>query len=521
MRCTSPLALLLAAVTLSAADLPPPAPLPGPLVLAGPGPVSDDARQAFFDLAGKGKARILVIPNTEITPQPEIILKPWKDLEPETVALFTVNNRKQADDSAIVKPFADATGVWFEGGSLTKLLDTYRGSLVEKELRKLHTRGGALGGTGAGAAIFGTHTILPGEAAAKLSPGLGFLPGFLIETQPQGERFATLIATQPDHLGLGLEGSSTFVVQGRQIRVIGDGAVTLHAAAGAGKPAVASSVNAGGMLDLFQLRRTAANRAAKNSFPPAKPRDPVVAKGALVVVGGGGAGPEIWKRFLELAGGPESLIVFVPTANEDPIGFNFPEVAALQKYGAKNVHILHTRDRSRADEPKFSEPLTRANGLWFGGGRQWRFVEAYENTLTEKRFHELLARGGVIGGSSAGASIQSEYMPRGHPLGNTVMMAEGYEKGFSFLPGAAVDQHFFARKRTGDMTDLMTAYPQFLGIGIDEGTAIVVQGSTAEVIGRTKVGFYDYRNGKPSGDRDYTEVKTGGKYNLKLRNIEK
>ena len=75
-----------------------------------------------------------------------------------------------------------------------------------------------------------------------------------------------------------------------------------------------------------------------------------------------------------------------------------------------------------ADDPAFSELLTKAGGVWFGGGRQWRFVDAYAGTLTEKRFREVLARGGAVGGSSAGASIQSEYMPRGHPLGNTVMM---------------------------------------------------------------------------------------------------
>jgi cyanophycinase len=129
----------------------------------------------------------------------------------------------------------------------------------------------------------------------------------------------------------------------------------------------------------------------------------------------------------------------------------------------------------------------------------------------------MLARGGVIGGSSAGASIQSEYMPRGHPLGNTVVAAEGYERGFGYLPGCAVDQHFFARNRTKDMTGLMKRYPQLLGVGIDEGTAIVVTGHTAEVIGKSKVGFYDYRTPPKDGEQDYTEVKAGEKYDLKGR----
>jgi cyanophycinase len=102
-------------------------------------------------------------------------------------------------------------------------------------------------------------------------------------------------------------------------------------------------------------------------------------------------------------------------------------------------------------------------------------------------------------------------------LGNTVMAAEGYERGFGFLPGCAVDQHFFARNRTKDMTGLMKMYPQLLGIGIDEGTAIVVSGTTAEVIGKSKVGFYDYRTKPKDGEQDYVEVKSGGKYDLKER----
>ena len=196
---------------------------------------------------------------------------------------------------------------------------------------------------------------------------------------------------------------------------------------------------------------------------------------------------------------------------------NAGEVRALARYGATNVTVLHTRDRKKADDPEFSKALTEATGVWFSGGRQWRFIDSYEDTLMEKRLREVLDRGGVMAGSSAGASILSEYMPRGHPLGNTVMAAEGYERGFGYLPGCAVDQHFFARKRLDDMTGLMKRYPQLLGVGIDEGTAIVVKGGTAEVIGKSKVAFYDYRTKPKAGEPDYTEVKTGESYDLKAR----
>jgi cyanophycinase len=207
----------------------------------------------------------------------------------------------------------------------------------------------------------------------------------------------------------------------------------------------------------------------------------------------------------------------VSSAHEDPVPIDPAECKSLRKAGAKNVKTLHTRDRREANKPEFLKDLKEAKGVWFSGGRQWRFVDSYEGTEAERLFREVLKRGGVIGGSSAGASIQSEYMPRGHPLGNLVMMAEGYERGFGFLPGTAIDQHFFARRRTQDMTKLMAACPQLLGIGIDEGTAIIVQGPIMEVVGKSKVGVYDRRKPLKPNEPDYEEVPAGAKYDLVRR----
>jgi cyanophycinase len=389
----------------------------------------------------------------------------------------------------------------------------YRGTLFEKELRKLHARGGAIGGAGSGAAMMGSLVFAGGDG--KLVVGFGMLPGFIVERKEQLEG---AIKDHPALVGLRLPDSAAIVIRGRIARVIGESSIaTVFPARRGGKPVV-ESYPAGSLLDIVQLRRAAANRAAKEPFPPAKPPAPVVKKGTLVIVGGGGATAEIWKRFIEASGGPDALIVVIPTAMEDPLAPESVEEKILKRYGATNVKALHTRDPRKADDPKFSELLTTAGGVWFSGGRQWRFVDAYAGTLTESRFHDVLARGGAIGGSSAGASIQSEFMPRGHPLGNTVMAAEGYEKGFGFLPGCAVDQHFFARKRIADMTGLMKKYPQYLGIGIDEGTAIVITGSTAEVIGKTKVAFFDYSK-KPDGEKDYLEVEVGEKYDLRARKM--
>ncbi len=498
-----------------------PAGLPGPFVITQESSISipEDARKAFFDLAGKEKAKIVVIPTATKNAEDKFVVKlvqSWKDMKPKSVTVLHTRMKKEADDPDFVKSLTEATGVWFVGFEPAKILEAYRGTLVEKELKKLHERGAVIGGAfGALQAL--TDIYIDGDAP-KTAPGLGLLPGFILDG---GMRIKSTIAANPAYVGLVFVEGTGLVIQGRVARVIGDGVVATQIAKGAGKPAAADTFKAGSLLDIVQLRRAAANRAAKVPFPPAKPPEAVVPKGTLMIIGGGGSTAEMWERFIKASGGPDALIVVIPTALEDPLPTTVGEESVLKKFGAKNVKSLHTRDPKEADDPKFSEMLTKAGGVWFGGGRQWRFVDAYGGTLTEKRIHEVLERGGAIGGSSAGASIQSEYMPRGHPLGNTVMAAEGYEKGFGFLPGCAVDQHFFARKRTGDMTGLMKKYPQYLGIGLDEATAIVVTGSTAEVIGKSKVGFYDTTK-KPEDDKDYEELKAGDKYDLKKRaKIEK
>ena len=98
-------------------------------------------------------------------------------------------------------------------------------------------------------------------------------------------------------------------------------------------------------------------------------------------------------------------------------------------------------------------------------------------------------------------------MVRGNPLGNRDVMAEGYEKGFGFLPGTAVDQHFSQRGRLADMEALVSRFPQLLGIGLDESTAIVVRGSVAEVMGLHKAHFYAGDNRTRLGAKSFYDLK--------------
>ncbi len=504
--------------------------LPGTLVIVGGGKLPDNVRDEFFRHAGgKDRAKIVVIPTASASAddakEAEGFLKQWQDLEPGSATLLHTRDRKTADDAEFAKPLTEATAVWFSGGDQSRLTEAYRDTLVAKELAKLFQRGGMIGGTSAGAAVLSDLMITGGKDETTTATGLGFLPGVVVDQHfNERKRLARLqgvVAKNPGYVGLGIDEATAVIAKGRTLKVLGEGTVTATWAKSETKPARSDVLKSGGELDLFQIRRAALARAAKPQFPPAVAPVPNVEKGSLVIVGGGGAGPEIWKKFIELAGGPDSLLVVIPTALEDPLPKTIVEVTLLRQNGATNIKVLHTRDKKTADDPDFSNVLTEATGVWFGGGRHWRFADSYEGTLTEKRFHEVLARGGSIGGSSAGASIQAQYMPRGHPLGNAVVAAEGYERGFGFLPGCAVDQHFFARKRPADMTGLMKQYPQLLGIGIDEGTAIIVKGTRAEVMGKSKVAFYDYTKGTPKSEVDYIEVPFGGQYDMKDRKVSK
>ncbi|MCH7847686.1 MAG: Type 1 glutamine amidotransferase-like domain-containing protein, partial [Planctomycetes bacterium] len=147
--------------------------------------------------------------------------------------------------------------------------------------------------------------------------------------------------------------------------------------------------------------------------------------GSLVIVGGG-LTPQIAQRFIELAGGPDANIIVIPTAmgGDNAVASGQSFARRLAGYGAKNVTVLHTRDRDEANSDAFVQPLTEAGGVWFGGGRQWRLADAYLGTKTEQALRGVLDRGGVIGGSSAGATIQGSYLVRGDSKTNVIMMGD-------------------------------------------------------------------------------------------------
>jgi cyanophycinase len=206
-------------------------------------------------------------------------------------------------------------------------------------------------------------------------------------------------------------------------------------------------------------------------------------QGSLVIVGGGRIPNRIRDRFMTLAGEKTANLVIIPTASEsadrkeEEQGYLEP----WRHYSPASLTLLHTRSRAMADEPAFVKPLADATAVWLDGGDQTKLVAAYRGTAVERELRSLLKRGGVIGGTSAGAAVMSDVMIEG---GNP---KPAVGRGFGFIANAVVDQHFLKRNRMNRLLEVLATRPNLIGIGVDEETAFVLEGETWSVVGRSYV----------------------------------
>lgn len=389
----------------------------------------------------------------------------------------------------ILEQTLTAGAVWICGGQQSRLAEVWKDTALPARLRDVISRGGVVAGTSAGAAIMTATMIASGTDVPVMGTGWDLIPDAIIDQhfseRNRLPRSQLALQHNPGRVGIGIDENTAVIIVGRRLTASGSGTVSIMLPAAEQRPASVTTLAAGDSADLVQLRRAARQRTA--ALPQRNPLpDPLVPHGSLIIVGGGGMPEEIVERFISLAGGPEAKIVVLPTAYP-PAGTDTRVPRFLEDAEISSVTVLAQRGPEEIATEEFQTALQEATGIWFGGGRQWNFLDAYETTAALTLFRAVLQRGGVIAGSSAGATIQGDLLVRGHPLGNTIMIAEGYEQGFAYLPGSAIDQHFTQRNRQPDLLPVIRDYPHLLGIGIDEATALVVSGNTAEVIGEHAV----------------------------------
>ena len=228
--------------------------------------------------------------------------------------------------------------------------------------------------------------------------------------------------------------------------------------------------------------------------------------GALVIAGGGPRPPEIRQRFVELAGGAgrANVVVFAMASEDGAVGGE-EEAVALRALGIVAENLYLTREEANTDS--VVARVGKATGIWFGGGDQVRLTRVLKDTRAEKAMYERFRAGATFGGTSAGAAVMSRLMLTGDerkPGGDRPDTTQGWMTvardnvitvdGFGFVQSAIVDQHFVRRKRNNRLLSLVLEHPALIGVGIDESTALVIDGHDQwSVIGTSVAVIFDAR----------------------------
>lgn len=217
-------------------------------------------------------------------------------------------------------------------------------------------------------------------------------------------------------------------------------------------------------------------------------------KGKLIIIGGGTIPDSLFEFFAAHCGGKDQPVVYIPTATSDEKYIQ--EGGHLVKFtsrGFTNLSTIHTRDKAKADAPENIALLRKAKGIFFGGGDQDLIAAAYGNTQLYKEMLALLDRGGVIMGTSAGATIMGALLVGGDARKDLTKKFP-FQPAFSFIQNVDIDQHVLVRNRQFDLIPVIEAYPTHLGVGIDESTAIIVEGHQFKVWGNSYVMVYDAKD---------------------------
>ncbi|MDX2098020.1 MAG: cyanophycinase [Leptolyngbyaceae cyanobacterium bins.59] len=217
--------------------------------------------------------------------------------------------------------------------------------------------------------------------------------------------------------------------------------------------------------------------------------------GQLVIIGGAEDRTNdcrILREFIRRAGGRQARIAVMTAATDHPgeVGHDYQQI--FERLGAEQVWLVDTSRREDADKTEWLDAIREATGVYFTGGSQARITERLKDTELDKIIHDRYAQGLVVGGTSAGAAMMPDMMiVEGESETNPRMEVVEMDRGMGFLPGVVVDQHFAQRGRLGRLLSALAQQPVVLGLGIDEDTAMIVNGDVFEVVGSGAITVID------------------------------
>jgi cyanophycinase len=209
--------------------------------------------------------------------------------------------------------------------------------------------------------------------------------------------------------------------------------------------------------------------------------------------------PTVLDEFVKAAGGSDARIAVIPTASS--LGPEIIDVydAVFSKLGAAEVIGVRPEDREQAGDPAYVDRLADVTGVFMTGGNQLKLSGVVAGTPFGHAIRAAHERGAAVGGTSAGASIQSSAMVAfGRGGATPKQRMTQVAAGLALVPECVIDQHFDQRNRYGRLLMIVSQNPQLLGIGVDEDTAAVVRkgaapggGDELEVLGRGSVTVLD------------------------------
>ncbi|HEX7538259.1 MAG TPA: cyanophycinase [Dermatophilaceae bacterium] len=218
----------------------------------------------------------------------------------------------------------------------------------------------------------------------------------------------------------------------------------------------------------------------------------------LLIIGGAedkAGRATVLRRFVRLAGGRNARIVIIPSASSFPDEALQTYNVAFGRLGAPEAVVLNPGSRSAAAADSLVKAMDAATGVFMTGGNQLKLAQLFVGTPLAAAISRAHERGAVVAGTSAGASIMSQFMISLGADGVTPRQRNSQlTSGLALLPGVIIDQHFDQRARYGRLMSLVAGSPNLLGMGIDEDTAAEVRdGRTMTVVGSGSVFIVDAR----------------------------
>ncbi|MBS3946776.1 MAG: cyanophycinase [Dethiobacter sp.] len=218
--------------------------------------------------------------------------------------------------------------------------------------------------------------------------------------------------------------------------------------------------------------------------------------GKLVIIGGAEDQNQhctILKKVLELSEESKARVAVIATASAKPAQTGQDYEQIFYELGAESVRILQVLSRKSAQDPSSATALREASIIFITGGDQLRLTSILGGTALMETLWERFTGGAILAGTSAGASAMSATMIIGGEAGQPPQRELIHmSPGLGFLPGVLVDQHFAQRGRFGRLIAAVALNPGFLGIGIDEDTAIIVsENRWLETVGSYGISIID------------------------------